>query len=106
MATAQKKRSRSVRVGKNLKLRFANLETIAAQHDADHDQGLESERPTLGKLNDLVRRFPSSSAVPPHVAIPLSKREYARLVQLAERSGIAVESLLARWVRRQLARGI
>jgi hypothetical protein len=105
VATTQKKQSRSVRVGKNLKLRLADLETIAAQHDADHERGLDRERPTLGKLNDLIRRFPSSSAVPPHIAIPLSKKEYARLVRLAERSGVAAESLLVRWVRNQLARG-
>lgn len=104
VATTQKKQSRSVRVGKNLKFRLAELETIAAQHDADHKRGLDMERPTLGKLNDLIQRFPSSSAVPPHIAIPLSKKEYARLVRLAERSGVAVESLLVRWVRNQLAR--
>jgi len=104
VTTIQKKQSRSVRVGKNLKLQLVDLEAMAAQHDADHKRGLDRERPTLGKLNDLIKRFPSSSAVPPHIAIPLSKKEYARLFRLAERSGIAAELLLLRWVRDQLAR--
>ena len=104
MATSQKTRSSSVRVGKNLKLRLVDLEVLAAKHDAEHQPGVDVQRPTLGKLNDLMKRFPSSAIVPPHVAIPLSKKDHARLSRLAEKSGLAVESLLALWVRQRLAR--
>ena len=98
-----KKQSSSLRIGKTLKLRLADLEAIAAKHDAEHRRGVDVHRPTLGQLNDLMTCFPSSAAVPPHVAIPLSKKDYARLARLAEESGLAIESLLAPWVRQRLA---
>lgn len=93
-----------VRVGKNLKLRFEELEAIVAKHDADQRRGADVKRPAVGKLNDLFKRFPSSAHVPPHVTVPVSKKDFARLMHLARKSGQPVESLVARWVRERLAR--
>jgi hypothetical protein len=102
MKVPAKRKSSGVRIGKNLTFSFAELEAIAAQHDEDHRQGIE--RPLIGKLDDLIGRYPSSAAVPTHIAVPVSKRDETRLRRLAKTSGVNVESLLAGWVREKLDR--
>lgn len=104
MSTSSKTRTKNVRIGKNLRFSTAQLEAIAALHDADHARVVKLKRTSIGKLNDLVNRFRSSADVPSHVAIPVSKADHARLVRLAEQSGRAVESIVAGWVHDQIAR--
>jgi hypothetical protein len=103
MATSQKKQDVGIRVGKKLRLSVAQLEKIAAMHDRDQ-RGSYVERPAIAKLNDLIRRFPASPAVPPCIAIPLTKRDYSRLKGVAKESGLDVESLVTTWIRQRLAR--
>jgi hypothetical protein len=104
MGTARKSRLDKVRIGKNLTFSIARLNSLAAQHDADHEPAAKRRRPRIGKLSGLIERFPSSADVPPYVAVPISKKDHARLLSLAEHSGRAVEAIVSGWVHNELAR--
>lgn len=57
MAMTRKRQTAAMRIGKHLSFSLARFSAMAEQPDEDFERNAQRERPSIGKRDDLIRRF-------------------------------------------------